>query len=62
MDRPIGNDNKIHRSLEGALGYIYIEYTTYTPSFPKKTIEEPANMGKTRSIVNQGKELVIKTR
>lgn len=34
MDRPIENDNKIHRSLKGVLGYIYKEYTTYTSYLP----------------------------
>jgi hypothetical protein len=66
MDRPIGNDNKIHRSLEGVPKGIYIEYTTELPYFlygeKKKEGTWLTNIGKTTMIVNQGKSLVVKTR
>ena len=48
MDHPIGNDNKIH---------IHIVYHLITlfPLWGRKKIKEPANIGKTTIIVNQGK-------
>ena len=33
MDHPIGNDNKMHKSLEEVLKYIYIWYTNELPYF-----------------------------
>lgn len=44
MDRPIENDNKKHRSLKEALGYIYREYTTYTPYFPYEAKRQLKNL------------------
>jgi hypothetical protein len=33
MDHPIENDNRMHRSLEGVLIYMYIRYTNELPDF-----------------------------
>ena len=34
MDRTTGNDNRMHKSLEGVLEYKYIQYTSELLYFP----------------------------
>lgn len=58
IDRPIENDNRMYRSLEGVLIYIYIKYTnelTYFLYGEERKLKNPQILAKRQLLLTKEK-------